>query len=150
MSRARKLDRIEDCISFMVGKAAQQVTRRARELLAPFGVTPVQYAVLKVLAGTEGMSGAEIGARMVLDGASVTGVVDRLEALGLLERRADPKDRRTLRIVTTPRADDLMAAMDSAMDRLNAEAVAVLGRKDSEFFQRLRYLGDEKRWKGHV
>lgn len=144
------MDRIEDCISFMVGKAAQQVTRRARELLAPFGVTPVQYAVLKVLAGTEGMSGAEIGARMVLDGASVTGVVDRLEALGLLERRADPKDRRTLRIVATPRADDLMAAMDSAMDRLNAEAVAVLGRKDSEFFQRLRQLGDEKRWKGHV
>jgi MarR family transcriptional regulator, organic hydroperoxide resistance regulator len=144
------LDRIEDCISFMVGKAAQQVTRRARELLAPFGVTPVQYAVLKVLSGTEGMSGAEIGARMVLDSASVTGVVDRLEALELLERRADPKDRRTLRIVTTQRADDLIASMDSAMDRLNAEAVAVLGRKDSEFFQRLRQLGDEQRWKRHV
>jgi len=150
MPRACKLDRIEDCISFMVAKAAQQVTRRARELLAPFGVTPVQYAVLKVLSGTEGMSGAEIGARMVLDGASVTGIVDRLEALGFLERRADPKDRRTLRIVATPRADDLMAAMDSAMDRLNAEAVAVLGRKDREFVQRLRQLGDERRWKGHV
>ena len=144
------MDRIEDCISFMGGKAAQQVTRRARELLAPFGVTPVQYAVLKVLSGTDGMSGAEIGARMVLDGASVTGVVDRLEALGFLERRADPKDRRTLRIVTTRRADDLIAAMDSAMDRLNAEAVAVLGGKDSEFLQRLRQLGQEKRWKGHV
>ena len=134
----------------MVGKAAQQVTRRARALLAPFGVTPVQYAVLKVLSGTEGLSGAEIGARMVLDGASVTGVVDRLAALGLLERRADPKDRRTQRIVATPRADDLMAAMDSVMDQLNAEAVAVLGRTDSEFVQRLRQLGDEKRWKRHV
>jgi len=144
------LDRIEDCISFMVGKAAQQVTRRARELLAPFGVTPVQYAVLKVLSETDGMSGAEIGARMVLDAASVTGVVDRLEAQGLLERRPDPKDRRTRQIVATRRADDLIAAMDSAMDRLNAEAVAILGRKDSEFFQRLRQLGDEKRWKGHV
>lgn len=150
MSWGEKLDRIEDCISFTVGKAAQQVTRRARELLAPFGVTPVQYAVLKVLSGTEGMSGAEIGARMVLDGASVTGVVDRLEALDLLERRADPNDRRTLQIVTTPRADDLIASMDSAMDQLNAEAAAVLGRKDSEFFQRLRQLGDEQKWKRHV
>ena len=150
MLRACKLDRIEDCISFMVAKAAQQVTRRARELLAPFGVTPVQYAVLKVLCGTEGMSGAEIGARMVLDGASVTGVVDRLEGLGLLQRTADPGDRRALRIVTTRRADDLIAPMDSAMDRLNAEAAAVLGRKDGEFLQRLKRLGDEKRWKGHV
>lgn len=144
------MDRIEDCISFLIGKAAQQVTRRARELLAPFGVTPVQYAVLKTLSGTEGISGAEIGARMVLDSASVTGVVDRMESLGLVERRADPRDRRAQQIVATERAKDLVAPMDAAMDRLNAEAITVLGRKDRAFLQRLRQLGEEKRWKGHV
>ena len=54
------MDRIEDCISFIVGKTAQQVTRRARELLAPFGVTPVQYAVLKVVCDAEALSGVDI------------------------------------------------------------------------------------------
>lgn len=144
------MDRVEDCISFMVGKAAQQVTRRARELLAPFGVTPVQYAVLKVLSGSEGMSGAEIGTRMVLDSASVTGVVDRLEALDLVERRSDPKDRRVHRIIATQRTDELIASLDSAMDQLNAEAAAILDGWDDDFLHRLRRLGDEKGWKRNV
>lgn len=144
------MDRIEDCISFLAGKAAQQVTRRARELLAPFGVTPVQYAVLKVLGDTGGLSGAELGQRMVLDSASITGVVDRLEALGLVERRADPGDRRAQQIVATQRARDLAGPLDAAMDRLNAEAAAVLGGPDGAFLRRLRQLGDQKMWKEHV
>jgi DNA-binding MarR family transcriptional regulator len=141
-----KVDRIEDCISFLAGKAAQQVTRRARELLAPFDVTPVQYAVLKILAGTEGMSGADIGARIVLDSASVTGVVDRLEESGLVKRRRDPKDRRVHQITATPRAEELMSSLDSAMDRLNEEAAAILGGQSVDFRQRLQRLGDQKRW----
>lgn len=144
------MDRVEDCISFVIGKAAQQVTRRARELLAPFGVTPVQYAVLKVLCGTKRLSGAEIGARLVLDSASITGVVDRLEALGFVEREADPKDRRVHRIIATRRASDVMASLDAAMDQLNTQAFDILGRRERAFLQCLRQLGDEKRWTGHV
>ena len=149
-AEAARLERIEDCISFVAGKAAQQVTRRARELLAPFGVTPAQYAVLKVLAETGGLSGAELGQRMVLDSASITGVVDRLEALGLAERRADPTDRRAQQIFASARTGELLAPMDAAMDRLNAEAAAVLGGQDGAFLQRLRQLGDQRVWKEHV
>ncbi len=144
------MDRIEDCVSFLVGKAAQQVTRRARDLLAPFDVTPVQYAVLKTLCGTGGLSGAEIGARLVLDSASITGVIDRLEAGGLVERHPDPKDRRVHQIMATPRAAAVMPALDGAMDRLNAEAAAILGTNGPEILGRLRHLGDPTKWKRHV
>ena len=81
------MDRIEDCISFIVGKAAQQVARRARDRLEPHGVTPTQYAVLKVLSDADGQTGAELGARLGIDSATTTGVADRLAASGLLERR---------------------------------------------------------------
>ena len=47
------MDRIEDCIAFIVGKAAQQVARRARDKLEPHGVTPTQYAALKVLSDAD-------------------------------------------------------------------------------------------------
>ncbi len=117
-----RLDRVEDCISFMIGKAAQQVTRRARELLAPFNITPVQYAVLKVLSDSDPVSGAEIGKRMVLDSASVTGVLDRMESLGLVERRPNPKDRRAQLIAASPGAKEMLPLLDKEMDRLNAEA----------------------------
>ncbi len=147
MQGAGFVDRIEDCISFVVGKAAQQVTRRARELLAPFAVTPVQYAVLKVLSGADALGGTEIGKRMVLDSASVTGVLDRLESLGLVERRQNPNDRRALLVAATGAARKILPDMDEAMDRLNDEAAAVLDTDRDEFFRQLRRIGE---WNSHV
>lgn len=144
------MERIEDCISFLIGKVGQQVTRRARELLAPHGVTPVQYAVLKVLSDSDGISGADLGARMVLDSASITGVVDRLESLGLVERRADPEDGRMQRIFATEKSRALQAPADAAMDRLNAEAFVILGGEDPDLPRRLRLLGDQRNWKHGV
>ncbi len=144
------MDRVEDCISFMIGKVGQQVTRRARELLAPYGVTPVQYAVLKVLADHDGISGADLGTRMLLDSASITGVIDRMESLGLVTRQADPEDRRIQRIHTTEKGRALQAPTDDAMDRLNREALAILGGPDPDLPRRLRLLGDPKKWKHGV
>ncbi len=152
------MDRVEDCISFVIGKAAQQVTRRARELLAPFGVTPVQYAVLKVLSDAEAMDGAmggamggaEIGKRMVLDSASVTGVLDRLEGLGLAERRPNPRDRRALLVAATPRAREILPALDQQMDRLNAEAAAALETGRDNLIKELRRLGNDTNWSRDV
>ncbi len=140
------MERLEDCISFLVGKAAQQVTRRARELLAPHGITPVQYAVLKALDGREGLSGAELSQRLVLDSASITGVVDRLEAAGLIERRADPGDRRIHRVHATARARVLQPAVDASMDRLNREAALLLEGEGTAALAGLRRLGDREGW----
>ena len=139
------MERVEDCISFMIGKAAQQVTRRARELLAPFGVTPVQYAVLKVLSDAEALSGAEVGKRMVLDSASITGVVDRLESLGLVRRMPNPNDRRALLIAATDQARQILPELDTQMDRLNAEAAAILKTDEDRFFRELRRIGEWSR-----
>ena len=140
------MDRIEDCISFQVGKAAQQVTRRARDKLAPFGVTPGQYAVLKVLADRDGQSGADLGARLLLDSASITGVVDRLAALGLIERRGDQDDRRVHRVFLTDRARDLQPALDTAMDDLNAEAERILAADAARLRPVLHRLSDKDEW----
>ena len=144
------MDRIEDCISFVVGKAAQQVTRRARELLSPFGVTPGQYAVLKVLADAEALSGAEIGKRMQLDSASVTGVLDRMESQGLAERRPDPKDRRAQLVAATAKARRMLPRLDKEMDRLNAEADAAMGGDRAQLQSSLRRLGTEANWSRDV
>ena len=139
------MERIEDCASFLLGKAAQQVSRRARELLAPHGITPGQYALLKVLDGGAGLSGAELGQRLVLDSASITGLVDRLEALGLIERRPDPQDRRINRIHATAAAAALQPALDAAMDRLNREVASILADRNG-FYDALRRVADRGTW----
>ncbi len=140
------MDRIEDCISFLAGKAAQQVTRRAREKLASHGVTPVQYAVLKVLWGQDGQSGAELSNRLRLDSASITGVIDRLESAGLVERRGDQADRRVHRLFLTDKSRALRDPLDAAMDELNAEAKRAVGADAEELWPALRKLGERRNW----
>jgi MarR family transcriptional regulator, organic hydroperoxide resistance regulator len=138
------MDRIEDCIAFIVGKAAQQVARRARDKLEPHGVTPTQYAVLKVLADADGQTGAELGGRLGIDSATTTGVADRLAANGLLERRPDPQDRRLQRLFLTPEARSRQPALDREMDQLNREVESELDADASRLWSRLRQLGAGK------
>ena len=134
------MDRIEDCISFLSAKAAQTAARLARDRLTPHGVTPVQYAVLQVLWEKDGQSGAEIGSRLVLDSATITGVLDRLERLGLVGRTADVGDRRVNRIVLTVPGQTRRAALQAAMDGLNADVVAHLGSEAPAVRELLRKL----------
>ena len=138
------MDRIEDCISFIVGKAAQQVARRARDKLEPLGVTPTQYAALKVLSDADGQTGAELGARLGIDSATTTGVADRLAANGLLERRPDPNDRRLQRLFLTPEARTRQPALDREMDLLNREIESELDADAGRLWSRLRQLGARK------
>lgn len=140
------MERIEDCISFLTGKAAQQVARRARERLAPHGVTPVQYAVLRALWERDGQSGAELGGRLGMDSATTTGIIDRLEAAGLLRRSPDGDDRRVHRAVLTPRGRSLRGPLDRAMDGLNAEIAAAMTEAEAAaLWAALRRLGGVER-----
>ncbi|HLZ59298.1 MAG TPA: MarR family transcriptional regulator, partial [Ktedonosporobacter sp.] len=109
------MEKIEDCLSFYLGKAYQRVTQSAKQRLAPFGVTPVQYAVLKVLWEQDDQSGAELGERLVLDSATMTGLLDRLEQAGLIERRSHATDRRVNKVVLTARGRDLQTPLDREM-----------------------------------
>ena len=133
--------RIENCISFLLGKAGQQVARRFRERLAAFGVTPPQYAILSVLWDCDGQSGAELGARLVLDSATVTGLIDRLEVSGLAERRADGTDRRVNRVFLTAPGRALKRPMNKAIQMLNHEIAAELGQRAPVMWDALRQLG---------
>jgi DNA-binding MarR family transcriptional regulator len=139
------MDRVENCISFLVGKAAQQISRRAREKLSAWGVTPPQYAVLRVLWEQDGQSGAAIGARLVIDSATITGVIDRLAGTGLIERRADGGDRRVHRLFLTPQGRALREPLDAAMDQLNAEVDAEMDGQAPALRESLRRLGEARK-----
>ncbi len=128
------MDRIEDCISFLLGKAYQQVNQIAKRRMGPYGVTPVQYALLHVLWERDGQSGSDLGARLRLDAATITGVLDRLVHGGLLERRPHPTDRRIHCVFLTEAGRALQEPLDSEADLVNIES---LGRFSADEARRL-------------
>ena len=129
-----QVERIEDCLSFLLGKAYQQVNQIAKRRMAPYGVTPVQYALLHVLWDQDGQSEANLGARLRLDAATITGMLDRLVHGGLIERRPHPTDRRVHCVFLTEAGRALQEPLDREADLVN---VASLGRFSAEEARRL-------------
>jgi DNA-binding MarR family transcriptional regulator len=76
--------------------------RESQRLFRPHGLTAAQYNVLNVLAPrTDGMSQRELSDLLVVDRSNVTGLLDRMEKAGWVQRADDPADRRVYRVTLT-------------------------------------------------
>ncbi|MDX2007511.1 MAG: MarR family transcriptional regulator [Meiothermus sp.] len=136
---------LEECFIFLLSKANQQVQARARERMVAHGITPTQYAVLRVLWEQDGQSAAELGQRLVLDAATMVGILDRLEQNNLLERRPHPKDRRVNRVHLTKVGRALKQPLNKIVEEINAELEAHFGRDLTKLRRVLAELGGVER-----
>ncbi|HVE53473.1 MAG TPA: MarR family transcriptional regulator [Ramlibacter sp.] len=74
----------------------------------PFGLRPVEYTVLTLIAENPGGSLARIARALAVTAPNITVMVDRLEARGLVEREQSAEDRRTQVLHTTAKGADLV------------------------------------------
>lgn len=82
--------------------------------MSAYGVTPVQYNVLRILRGSRPhpLTCSEIGERMLDRTPDVTRLLDRLERSQLIERQRSDQDRRVVEVAITKKGLDLLAGMD--------------------------------------
>lgn len=95
---------LQDQLCFALYSATHAIQRLYRPLLKALDLTYPQYLVLLVLWETDGLSVSDIGERLFLDSATLTPLLKRMEASGLLERRRSPDDERRVRISLTAKA----------------------------------------------
>ncbi|HEX2855225.1 MAG TPA: MarR family transcriptional regulator [Opitutaceae bacterium] len=82
---------------------ADTFLRESARLFRPYGLTGAQYNVLNILADTpNGISQRELGDLLVVDRSNVTGLLDRLEKAGWVQRSDHPEDRRVYQVSLTP------------------------------------------------
>lgn len=105
------------------GRAMHEVARRDIETR---GISQTEFAVLEALYHKGDLRIGEIGSRILLTSGSMTYVVDKLEARGLLERRACPEDQRATFASLTPAGRRLMARIFPAHAEALHEAMAAL------------------------
>lgn len=97
---------LPDCTIFLLAKAYQKAHGRFKEMLKPFGLTNLQHLVLEGLWHEAGQTAAELGKMLIMDKATLSGVLDRMSDAGWIEKRPDPGDRRVVRLFPTRYADD--------------------------------------------
>ena len=94
----------------MVNKA------RVFAIASEFELYPMQVHALKVLEPGEGMPMSVLADTLICDNSNVTGIVDRMEARGLIERRSAAHDRRLKLIALTSEGEELRERMLEQLD----------------------------------
>ena len=104
---------------------ANWITSELVKTMAPFGVSPPQYNVLRIVRGRqpERPTCSDIKARLLDRTPDVTRLVARLQKAGLVERRRSEADRRAVEVELTPAGQDLLRRLDPLVEDTTARVM---------------------------
>lgn len=108
---------------------------------AGLGLTPGEARALLTVAAIDGSKQADIACRIGLEPMTVCTYLDKLESLGLVERRPNPDDRRSKCIFLTDASSDLLIAVRREVDSVIGQATEGCSEADlSRFYEMLKLL----------
>lgn len=105
-------------LSFALYGAANRMVRQHKPFLEPLGLTFPQYLVVLELLDGAPVSVGVLGARLGMDTGTITPLVKRLEASGMLSRTRDPVDERRVMVDLTPRGRALESEVRGITDKI--------------------------------
>ncbi len=89
------------CINYLLTVAQHEVFLIFSENLSQFGITPGQYGVLACLWQEESLTPKEIATILRVENSTISGVLDRMEKRGLIDRVLNPTNRRSISVKAT-------------------------------------------------
>lgn len=107
-------------LSFALYGAAYRVARLHKPLLEPLGLTFPQYLVMLELLDRTPQTIGELGKVLVMDTGTITPLLKRLEAAGMVTRTRDLSDERRVFVDLTPEGESLRAEIWAVTDRIKA------------------------------
>ena len=120
--------RLDRQVCFALSVAARSVVALYRPVLEPMGLTHPQYLVMLALWERSPRSVKDLSSALALDPGTLSPLLKRLEAAGLISRRRDPADERVLAVTLT----DSGRALRAEAEKVPPAIVARLGIEISE------------------
>jgi DNA-binding MarR family transcriptional regulator len=122
---------------FLIGQARHRLmTRLDQALMETAGITAAQSGALYYLRENDGCLFTELSHALGLDKSAITGLVDRLENKGLVERRITPSDRRAMSIVLTDAGRDAAGKCLKVTKEYNNAITEGLSEREIEAFSK--------------
>jgi DNA-binding MarR family transcriptional regulator len=128
---------IPDCAIFLLAKAYQAAHGLFKARLQSFELTPMQHLVLEGLWYQEGVTAAELGKLLILDKATLSGVLDRMLESGWIYKLPDPADKRLTRLYPSDKADGLKARLIRLRCDTNVELLKHFSDQEQLLFKRM-------------
>lgn len=133
-------------ITWLLHRAAQRLRSATTERAEQHGLQLRDYIVLSALDKTPNLTQVELGKALGLDKTTLMGQVDRLEGMGLVVRRNDPRDRRARIPEITEAGNTQRAKVASACDDVEAAAMNGFSQDQVQVFRRMLFeiIGDSE------
>ena len=139
LKKKRPFESPEEEALLSVVRTSDQLQIRSARLLREYGLTsPTQYNILRILRG-EGkpLPILEIASRTITVVPGITGLIDRLERAGFVNRLRCEKDRRVIYVALTDQGMTTLAALDEPLVALHHKLVGHLSQGELKELIRL-------------
>ncbi len=135
--------RMKDQLAYMIASLNRQLEAELEDRLRPGGVPIEQYRILEVLDASEPAAMGEIAQQSLIEAPTLTKIIDKMVAEGLVYRAPDPNDRRRVLILMAPGGKALFkrlrgvstAQEQRIVDRLESDKAAALRSLLKELMQ---------------
>ncbi len=128
---------IPDCTFFFLAKANQKAHGLLKKKLIPYGLTNMQHLILEGLWYQEGATAAELSKLLILDKATLSGIIDRLDDAGWIEKRLDKNDKRSFRLYPSKKANDIKDELIDVRRKGNDLLLSDFTMEEKIIFKRL-------------
>ncbi len=120
-------------IWLQVVRAYQKTSRLLSERLRALDLSTSQLDVLaNLVRHPEGMTQTALGEKLLVTKGNVSGLVERLVARGLVERRSNPADGRSKNVVLTSEGQDIAEQAVALQRKFVSELMSVLGEGEMD------------------
>jgi DNA-binding MarR family transcriptional regulator len=138
LKKRRPFDSPEQEASLNIARTADRFGICFARLFREYGLTPSQYNVLRILRG-EGkpLPILEVADRMLAAVPGITGLIDRLEGMGLVARERSTEDRRVVFVAITAKGLDLLGNLDEPEAALHKRLIGHLSPAELRELSRL-------------
>lgn len=129
----------ETSAGYMANLVGRLFLRELERNLAPLGLTPAHMPVLLALEGGAALTQKVLAARARVEQPTMTATLNRMERDGLIERRINPQDGRSMLIELTPAAVERLPAVENVVTAINALVLEQLTLEErGQFFALLQ------------
>ena len=131
LKKTRPFESPEEELTLNILRTADRINHRVSRLFREYSLTSSQYNILRILRG-EGapLPILEIASRTVTVVPGITGLVDRLEAAGLVERKRCTVDRRVIYVGISQAGMAKLSTIDKPLAALNKKLFTKLDREE--------------------
>ncbi len=123
---------MNETIGFLLNDTARLFRRAFNARTRDSGITALQWRLITYLKRHESIRQGPLADLIEVEPITLSRMVDRLAEAGLVERHADPTDRRAWQLYLTPRAHALLGDMRRTTDTLTEEATEGLSAAERD------------------